>query len=282
MTKFSVSIMPVFGILFFSSIAFAQSIVPEAPTGIEGNWIIEYHDADNEKGKMYVEGRAIWKVTNVQGAPALYHSSCVGPPYGMNCGGATLDYANPSNIELQHGYFFMGHWGASSKSSQKGPDQIDGRWEYADYGGAMKWVRSKPDLTFIKVKSSIIDMHIYGGEAARVEIPYSNAFDEANTYALNRPHFILELHGKNLWGKHTFSSPKDSGLKFIPDANIVNNYPGPYVKEIVISIYVILDHDVVPGKKVIYFGDIPIDIDLVIANHPQEPIYSTSVIDLDN
>lgn len=268
--------------LTLGGIAFSQSILPEPPTGIEGNWIIEYHDADNEKGKIYVEGRSIWQVTNAQGEPALYHSLCVGPPYGMNCGTAMLEYTDPSNIELQHGSFFMGHWGAKSRSSQQGPDQIDGRWEYADYGGAMKWIRIKPALTFVKAKSLIDDMHIYGREPTRVELTYSNAFDKANTYPLNRPHFILELHGKDMWGKHTFTSPQDENLYFIPDPDIVNSYPGPYGREIIISIHVILGQDVVPGKKTIYFGTIPIEIDLIIHGHPLEPVYAISEIDLDN
>lgn len=248
---------------------------PIRKSGLEGNWVVEYSDADNVKGKTLFGYYSMWPGENAT-TTGLWNYSVCSVPGSSGCGEGQIPVSPEGKVRHQHGYGFMGLWGGFSTVKQVGPDELRGRWTYQDaYGGAEVWRRVRPQVSRVVLSSDVSVDFDPRKRPGRVEKTYDGYWwGPTVTARANRPKFNITIYGNNLWGRHDIRiSPRlDTDNLVLSDLELgcCGNVFGTGREIVGLGMEVLAWAGAVPGRKILYVDDIAIPFDFIIHGHPQE------------
>ena len=243
--------------------------IPAQRAGLEGQWLVEYTNADSQTHALY----SLWPSENSATAGIWNFSAC-NVPDSRHCSDGQLTVSPEGMIQHQHAYGFMGLWGAFTTVKQVGPDKFRGRWNYQDqYDGAEVWQRVRPEITNVTVGSDDFNPRQRPG---RVELTYDGYWwGPTVDQRANRPNFNITIYGKNLWGRHnTRIEPRSNSADLVTsdlELRCCGGLYGPSAEVIGLGMEVLAWAGAVPGRKTLYIDDIAIPFDFVVHGHPQSP-----------
>ena len=118
-------------------------------------------------------------------------------------------------ISIKWPYYILGHWGGKSTLEFRDNDHISGGWAYGDERNAENWVRAKTTIDSVTVHSDnkVISQVRYGEESNCLEINHTWQNKRYGEMRGNRPHFRVDILGKNLWGYHNIQLGHERGLE---------------------------------------------------------------------
>jgi hypothetical protein len=249
--------------------------VPDRKTGLEGNWIVEYSDADTVRNEVSFGYYTIWPAEDAATTGLWNYSTC-GVPGSSGCASGLFTVSPEGQIQHQHPYRFKGLWGAFSTAKQVGPDELRGRWHYQEaYGGAEVWRRARPQVSRVVLSSDVADDFDPGKRPGRVEKTYDGYWwSSASDMRANRPSFHITFYGKNLWGHHDIRiTPRidtDDLVQSDLEVRCCGEVHGAGRVVVGLRVEVLAWAGAVPGRKTLYVDDIAIPFDFLVHGHPQE------------
>ena len=265
----------------FSEVAVAQS----PPIGPEGNWEVDWigstyeHTPDSVRISLYQERENPCKDLEIKGC---VFGNTVAPTGDWSIkvfdGGESVGVQNFSvdrasgNISIHHYYHVFDYWGGIENAQMTGPDTIQGDWTGNDEAGKTRWTRIVPKFVALEVHNVGEWTHVSAFESSssnHIEITMPWTVDHWHgdqNFPNQRPQFILQVVGINLWGHHIASVPGSKGIEVRHIANEANaDGDGA------LSIEIKLWPGVRPGRHTLYLDGQAIEIDLKIPGFPEDP-----------
>lgn len=259
------------------------AIDPNLP--LEGNWMIEWQgDSDESLGYAVLSKGGAWKcVDDPEGGcwyrftrdpAAEWHLGFWAEDGGNS---ASVEMTGPGQFTAEYGY---GHLGYSDGVSivSGGLDGITGKWKQGDRSGSEVWRRVVPRVDTVIWPGDI------GAEATLADPPVtviSTYSDAGNEMRGNRPSFVIDLMGENLWGRHDYWMPRAQGLEIGDISYICAPAEDGYANHGDFSVcmrqggvigveleFVVWGH-ARPGLQTLYFNDQEIPFNLVLEGYPQ-------------
>jgi hypothetical protein len=197
-----------------------------AQSPIEGNWYASWADSDEPDSYISVVRQYKWDCINQQDSWCQYRV-VPGAPYGIFAAktegnAATAPRADKvtasgSSINIEWSYGFLGHWGGFSAVSVSGENTATGGWSYGDENGKARWRKVFSSITHVQASRRRADGTLgvdrrAPGDLLTFKTTYS---PPSNSMRGNRPDFVIDLYGKNMWGHHRYFMPRESGLEIV-------------------------------------------------------------------
>ena len=201
---------------------------------IEGNWYASWADSDEPDSYITVVREFTWDCINKQASWCQYRSA-PGAPYRVfaakTAGNAATAprtdkvTASANSINIEWSYGFLGHWGGFSEVSIRGENSATGGWSYGDAKGKASWRKVVANITYVQAPRRRADGTIGADRRAPGDL-----LTFRTTYAPpsinmrgNRPEFVIDLYGENMWGHHRYFMPRETGLEIDGHSFICGN-----------------------------------------------------------
>jgi hypothetical protein len=246
-----------------------------AKTGLEGQWLVEYSDADNQSDNKTHGVYSLWPNEDTATTGIWNYTAC-DVPGTYHCTDGQITVSPEGVLQHQHAYGFKGLWGAYTTVKQVGPDELSGQWTYQDrYGGAEVWRRVHPEVTRVTLSSQVADDFDPSQRPGRVELTYDGYWwGPTSDMRANRPKFTVSIEGKNLWGRHNIRiEPRlDSANLLTSDLELLccGRIHNPTAEITGLGMEVLAWAGAVPGRKTLYVDDVAIPFDFIVHGHPRE------------
>jgi hypothetical protein len=252
---------------------------------LEGNWLIDWQgESEEPPGYAVLSKGGTWSCIDDPEGGCWYRftrdpASEWRLGFWAEDGGnsASVEMTGPGQFTAEYGYGHFGYSGGVSTVSG-GPDGITGKWKHGERSGSEVWQRMIPRVDTVFWPGDINSEATLADPPVTVVSTYSGA---GNDMRGNRPGFVLDLMGENLWGRQDYWMPRADGLEIKGIRYICAPAQDGYVNHGDFSVcmrqggvigveleFIVWGH-ARPGLQTLYFNDQEIPFNLVLEGYPQ-------------
>jgi hypothetical protein len=259
------------------------AVDPNLP--LEGNWMIRWEgDSGETPGYAVLSKGGSWTCVDNPDVGCWYRFFREADAewrlgFWADDGGnsASVEMTGPGQFTALYGYGHLGYSGGASMVSG-GLDALSGMWKQGDRSGTEVWERVVSRVDRVAWPDGPGQEADVGGPPVTVRSVYSDA---GNAMRGNRPSFVLNLLGENLWGRHDYWMPRAEGLEIKGLSYLCKPAEDGYVVHgdfwvclrqggvIGVQLSFNVWSEARPGPQVLYFDDAEIVFNLELEGYPQ-------------
>ena len=261
------------------------AVAQAPPTGPEGNWQVDWigstyeHTPDSVRISLYQNRTNPCDGLEMNGCVFADTVAPTGEwaieifdgdtPTGVQ--NFSVDDASGS-IGIRHYYHIFDYWGGTEQARLVGPNAIDGDWTGNNEAGKTRWSRIVPTFTALEVRNvegwtHVSDFKSNSPNRIEVTMPWVDYhWNDDQNFPHQRPQLILNVDGRNLWGRHFAGVPGSKGIE-VRRITSLASADGDGALEIEIKLW----PGVHPGVHTLYLDGQALEIDLKIPGFPEDP-----------